>query len=111
MVFGDNVKVDKADGMDDTEDNQTSYWNIVIISAMIMLILIPGEFFGDDTGNIDNKNNNADYVYISTRRAWMEEKLKTGHASAKLGTWDRSSCPDNMVIWFYFVVGEAILKW
>ena len=28
----------------------------------------------------------------------MEEKLKTGHASAKLRTWDRSSSP---VIWLY----------
>ena len=40
----------------------------------------------------------------------MEEKLKTGHASAKLGTWDRSSSPDDMVIWFYVVVREVILK-
>ena len=40
----------------------------------------------------------------------MEEKLKTGHASAKLGTWDRSSSPDNMVLWFYVVVRKANLK-
>ena len=98
MVFGDNIEVDKAYGVDDTEDNETGYWNIMIISVMIMIILIPGDIFVSDNGNIDNKDNNADYANIYTRRAWMEEKLKSGHASAKLRTWDRSSSP---VIWLY----------
>ena len=71
MVFGDNIEVDKAYGVGDTEDNETSYWNIVIISVMIMLILVPVGIFGDANGNIDNKNNNADYANIYTRRAWM----------------------------------------
>ena len=66
MVFGDDIQVDKAYGVDDTEDIEK---NIMIISRMITLILISGEIFGDDNGNIDNKNNNTDYANIYTRRA------------------------------------------
>ena len=31
-------------------------------------IVIPGGIFVDDNGNIDSKNNNADYANIYTRR-------------------------------------------
>ena len=55
MVFGDNIDVDKVYGVDNTDDNETSYWIIMLILAMMMLLLIPGEIFDDDNGNIDKK--------------------------------------------------------
>ena len=61
MVFGDNIDVDKVYGVDNTDDNETSYWIIMLILAMMMLLLIPGENLDDDNGNIDKKSNNTDY--------------------------------------------------
>ena len=55
MVFGDNIDVDKVYGVDNTDDNETSYWIIMLILAMMMLLLIPGENLDDDNGNIDKK--------------------------------------------------------
>ena len=44
MVFGDNIEVDKAYGVDDPDDNETSYSKIMTISVMTIQ-LIPGDFF------------------------------------------------------------------